>query len=127
MRERWGDAYDQARNTDADDLWASHVVDKGAAVRILELEGEVVAVGALVPDGTDAGRLVRISVDARHRRRGLATAIVRSLVGVARDRGMARVVVATDIPWSDAVALYQACGFEEQGRDDTDVHLALAL
>ncbi len=26
-----------------------------------------------------------------------------------------------------AVALYRACGFEEQGRDDTDVHLVLPL
>ena len=36
-------------------------------------------------------------------------------------------IVATDIPWIDAIALYEACGFVEHHRDDTDVHLSLML
>jgi len=126
MRERWGDAYDSAFNADADDLWASYVIERDAEVRVVELDGAVVAVGALVPDGAGAGRLARVAVDDRHRRQGLATMIVHGLLDAARTRGMATVRVLTDRPWTDAVALYLSCGFEQIGEDDVDIHLVRA-
>jgi len=126
MRERWGDAYDSTYNADADDLWASYVLERDAEVRVVELDGAVVAVGALVPDGPGTGRLVRVAVDGRHRRQGLASMIVRGLLEAARTRGMAAVRVSTDRPWTDAVALYRSCGFEQSGEDDIDIHLVRA-
>ena len=51
-------------------------------------------------------------VDAAHRRRGIASALLAELESVARDRGSNQVILLTESLRSDAVALYCANGFE---------------
>lgn len=51
-------------------------------------------------------------VDPEHRRRGVASALLASLENAARDRGCNQVILLTESVRSDAVALYQANGFE---------------
>jgi ribosomal protein S18 acetylase RimI-like enzyme len=126
MRERWGDAYDPVANPDLDDISASYV-DRGAEVVVVEMQGEIVATGMLQPDGDGRGRVVRVSVDQAHRRRGFGRAVVEELVRRARRRGMIEVVALTDTPWTSALALYRSCGFDEVGQDDADTHFALPL
>ena len=52
---------------------------------------------------------------------------VEELISRARQKGMVEVVVLADTPWTSAVALYQACGFDEVRRDRTDTHFAIRL
>lgn len=126
LRERWGDAYDPSANPDLDDISASYV-DAGVEVVVVEIASEIVATGMLRPEGDRRGRIVRVSVDQAHRRRGFGRQVVQELVRRARRRNMVEVVVLTDTPWASALALYRSCGFEDIGQDDTDSHLALPL
>lgn len=126
MRDRWGDAFDASYNADVADVWATYV-EHGADVVVLEDAGTVVATGVLVDLGDGVGRLLRMSVDRDHRRRGHASAVVAHLLDCARDRDMDRVVVLTDTPWPDAVAFYRSCGFAIEAVDDVDTWLGLAL
>ena len=111
MRERWGDAFDPAVNVDLDDIWAYYVLERRAEVVVCEEEGAIVATGALLPLDSDTSRLVRIAVIRQQRRKGIAAAIVKELQRRARQNEMKTLLVTTDLPWTDAVALYRACGF----------------
>lgn len=51
-------------------------------------------------------------VDAAHRRMGIASALLAELESVARERSCKQVILLTESVRSDAVALYQANGFE---------------
>lgn len=126
MRERWGDAYEPSANPDLDDIIATYL-DREADVVVTEVAGRIVATGMLVPLGHRRGQIVRMSVDARHRRQGLARGVVEELLRRALELGLVEVVVLTDTPWASARALYRACGFVETGHDDTDSHYSLSL
>ena len=126
LGERWGEAFDSARNPDLDDITSSYV-GRGADVVVVDVEDVIVAIGMLVPEGDDRGRILRMSVDHGHRRRGFGRLVVEELVARARRRGMIEVVVLTDTPWTSAVALYRSCSFDEIGRDDTDTSFVMRL
>jgi ribosomal protein S18 acetylase RimI-like enzyme len=53
-----------------------------------------------------------IAVDSRHRRKGLARALVDASLLHYRDRGFARLDVKTQSENPDSVLLYKRCGFE---------------
>jgi ribosomal protein S18 acetylase RimI-like enzyme len=126
MRERWGDAYDPSANPDLDDISASYI-NWGAEVVVVDIEGEIVATGTLLPERNRRGRIVRMSVDGAHRRTGFGRQVVEELVRRARRRGMFEVVVLTDTPWTSAIALYRSLGFDYVSQDDTDTRFALRL
>jgi GNAT superfamily N-acetyltransferase len=126
MRERWGDAYDPSVNPDLDNISASYV-ERGAEVVVIETGGEIVATGMLQHGRDDRGRIVRVSVDQAHRRKGFGRQVVNELVWRARRRGMLEVVVLTDTPWTSALALYRSCGFNDVAQDHTDTRFALPL
>ncbi|WP_426573580.1 GNAT family N-acetyltransferase [Aquihabitans sp. McL0605] len=126
MRERWGEAYDDSFNPDLDDIWATHVAH-GAEVVVADDGGRIVAVGMLLPEPEDRGRIRRVSVDRSHRRQGLGRAVVDELVARARDRAMVEVLVRADTPWTSALALYRSCGFTCVGADDTDTLFSLTV
>jgi GNAT superfamily N-acetyltransferase len=126
LRERWGDAFDPALNPDLDDFVANYV-DRGAEVIVVECDGGLVATGTLIPEPPAAGRIVRMSVSASHRRQGLGRRVVNELIGRARRRGMAELRVLTDTPWASAVALYRACGFTHLCDDGIDTHFVMNL
>ena len=109
MRERWGAAYDPAFNSDLDDIVGNYV-DHGADVVVIEIEGEVVATGMLLPDADGTGRIVRMAVGGERRRQGLGRLVVEELVRPGA-RSMSEVRVHTDAPWTSAVELYLSAGF----------------
>jgi ribosomal protein S18 acetylase RimI-like enzyme len=115
MRERWQDEFDAGANPDVDDVWATYV-EGGADVIVAEEEGVIVATGTLVSiDDTD-GRIVRVAVDRRCRRRGFARLVIGELLRRARLRSMRAVIVTTEPAWSDAADLYRSCGFRLVAR-----------
>jgi GNAT superfamily N-acetyltransferase len=126
MRERWGAQFDASANPDTDDIWLSYVT-RGAEIVVVEMGGNVIATGTLLPEIDGSGRILRMSVDRQHRRQGLARTIVAELVERSRRRGLDRVTVTTDTPWSEAVALYQSCGFDLVSQTDDASHFVLSL
>lgn len=149
LRERWGDRYDADANPDTDDLYASYIDpgpdDSGptgdermsnrfanSEVVVATVSGrgggdDVGGIAILVPEADGLGRIVRMSVARTHRRRGIARALIAELVARARSKGHHAVIVSTDTPWSDAVALYEDSGFVVTEADDADIDLWLDL
>jgi len=117
---------DQSLNPDLDDIRASYL-DRGALVVVADVGDELVGAGALFEEEPGVGRLVRMSVSGRHRRRGIGRALVAHLIDAARQRRFRRLLVETNDDWDDAIGLYRACGFREVARGDGSVHLALDL
>nr|WP_051072966.1 GNAT family N-acetyltransferase [Nocardiopsis valliformis] len=84
---------------------------------LAELDGEVVAGGALRPyrkdrvGQADTVEFKRIWTSARHRRRGLGRQIMTALEEAARDLGYTRVMLFTGPSQPEAVALYERIGY----------------
>ena len=126
MAERWGERFDPAANPDTADLWATYI-EPGGEIVVYEVGREVVATGTLIPEADGAGRIMRMSVDRRHRRKGFAKTVVGELIERAARRGLDPLRVLTDTPWSDAVELYRACGFTLVSQDEADSHFSMGL
>jgi ribosomal protein S18 acetylase RimI-like enzyme len=117
---------DETCNPDIDDI-AAHYLAAGQTFLIAEIAGALVGTGALIREGVQTGRVVRMSVAHDQRRRGIAQALMARLMDIARKRGFARLVLETNIDWDDAIGFYQRCGFREYARGDGLTHLALDL
>jgi polar amino acid transport system permease protein len=126
LQDRWGERFDADVNPDLDDFVANYL-DRGAEIVVVTTDGTIIATGMLAPDAGTAGRIMRMSVSAAHRRQGLARRVIEELIGRARRRQMSEVRVLADTPWTSAVQLYRACGFTEIASDGTDAHFVMQL
>jgi putative acetyltransferase len=79
----------------------------------LRVDGELLAVGALKQLSDDHAELKSMHTAARARGRGLGGAVLDHLVGMARDRGVARVSLETGSmdAFGPARSLYARAGF----------------
>ena len=127
MRDRWGDDYDEQRNSDVNDIQKTYVQERDAEVNVIEEGDEVVAVGMLIPLEDGTGQLVRMAVDRDHRGRGYGKTLVRHLVAAAKRKGMTKVLVKTDTPWTDAAGLYASCGFRKVDEAAGETHFEVEL
>ncbi len=117
---------DESLNPDIDDIMASYIVP-GHVFVVAEVRGNLVGTGALVVGREDVGRIRRVSVQRECRRKGIGSALVKHLVGIARRRGLKRLLVETNNDWHDAIGLYEHCGFLEYERGNISVYMALDL
>jgi ribosomal protein S18 acetylase RimI-like enzyme len=117
---------DESLNPDLTDIAATYLAP-GHRFVVACLAGELVGTGALRFLGEQVGELVRISVSPRHRRQGIAQAVVAHLIAQARQRGLARLLVETNHDWVAAVNLYRRFGFTEYERDAVDIYMRLDL
>lgn len=133
LRQRWGPSFDPSCNPDLDNLWTNYVAPGGQIV-VTESNDDIIATGILCLEPTPPfvaaltdeqiiPRLRRISVSQNHQRQGLGRLIVEELVSRAFALGFRSVLVSTDTPWTDAVALYQSCGFATVNIDAEETHL----
>ncbi len=121
--EHWG-WLDPTANPDLDDIATSYV----DAVFLVGYEGErLVATGALLPEGEQAGRIVRMSVDGRERRKGYGRVLLHALLEKARELGYTQVVLETTATWADAIQFYKANGFRRTHEADGDVYFICVL
>ncbi|KAI9334509.1 acyl-CoA N-acyltransferase [Zopfochytrium polystomum] len=72
-------------------------------------------------------RIVRMSVAAEHRGRGIGGQMLARLLEEARWRGYTRVVLETTKTWSDAARFYEGRGFRVVGEDEHDRHFSMDL
>ncbi len=92
-----------------------------AEVLVAELDGEVVGVAAyqlidLLERPDPLCRITALVVDDRHRRRGVAYALLDTIEESARYLGCSRLEVTTRLDRADALAFYRAAGFDERPR-----------
>jgi GNAT superfamily N-acetyltransferase len=98
---------------------------------VVEMEGELVGTGTLVPGVDGAAELKRLAVRSDHRRCGVGRAIVDRLSATAVGWGHGRIVLETSDDWVEAVEFYRGCGFvlthREAGRFGLETWFELEL
>lgn len=103
----------------AGDTWVSDLLAKPHFIAVAAFEaGEVVGgLTAYVLDKFERERreiyIYDLAVAARHRRRGIATALIEALRGLARQRGAYVIFVQADLADVPAIALYETLGIKE--------------
>ena len=82
---------------------------------VCELDGKVVAYGGMLV-AVDEGQITNIAVHPDYRRRGLAGAVLNSLMRYAKSCHADSVTLEVRASNSAAIALYKKAGFAEVGR-----------
>ncbi len=113
-------------NPDLDDISGSYLAKNHLFV-VIEFQEKIIGTGGLIFEGQGVGRIVRVSVSAQFRRRGIASQIVNHLVQQARRAQLEKVLVETNLDWDEAISLYQNLGFSEYCRDLEAIHYKLLL
>ena len=89
----------------------------GSALLVGELDGAVVAMGALVPVDGDVCELRRMRVEPAYQRRGYGRAMLTALENLADRYGYRRALLLTGPAQHPAVDLYLSAGYVECGRE----------
>lgn len=87
----------------------------GGALAVAERDGVCLGYTLCTVDRGSAV-LGRLCVDARHRRRGMGTALLRAAVARSREMGADHMTLSTQSGNTGALALYRAEGFRLTGR-----------
>ncbi len=98
-----------------EETFASLLDRPNTDVLVATLEETVVGYAVLTALAGDA-ELANLAVDPGHRRRGIASALLRGCLGILRDRGERWVFLAVRASNDGASRLYEAFGFDEIGR-----------
>ena len=123
LNELFAEAFDEPatyRAAPPDDAWLSRLLASPTFVALLALdEGRVVGgLAAYALDKFEQARrevyIYDLAVAATHRRRGIATALIERLKGLARDLGAWVIFVQADYVDPPAVALYEKLGAREE-------------
>jgi putative acetyltransferase len=96
---------------------------EGVAFFVARVEGEAAACGGVQLFGAEYGELKRMYVRLPFRGLGLGKRLVDCLAAYARERGVGLLRLETGIYQSEAIGLYEACGFRRRApfapyRDD---------
>src|SRR6185312_11977579 len=83
----------------------------GAYEIVATIDGAIVGVSALSARADGVGWVSKVFVDAGHRRRGAAKALMRAVVDEAKRRGHRRLGLQTRTIFTEAIALYEASGW----------------
>lgn len=119
----WG-TLDPARNPDLNDIARSYAE---AVFLVARSDGRVVATGALVPRAEGEAEIVRMSVAAGLRRRGIGRLILTRLIAAARQAGIRRVILETTADWKEVVDFYLQAGFRITHSQDGDVYFTIDI
>jgi GNAT superfamily N-acetyltransferase len=123
LEEHWG-YLDPTKNPDLDDI-ASTYAD--GLFLVAHCGDELVGTGALTREADGTAHIVRMSVAAHARRRGIGTLILCHLCEQARALGHRQILVETTSTWNGAIAFYERHGFQAIGSYDGDTYFVLDL
>ena len=87
----------------------------GADVLVATLNDGIVGYAVLAARVGDT-ELANLAVDPGHRRRGIASALLRGCVDMVRDRGERWILLAARVSNEAAAGMYEKFGFREIGR-----------
>lgn len=124
MAEHWG-VLDPDKNPDLNDIRTTYA---NATFLVAWQAGKIVGTGALVPRPDDlTGEIVRMSVAAFMRRRGIGAKILAALCEQAKSAGYRHVMLETTETWDEVIAFYKQLGFRVTHRADGDIYFILDL
>lgn len=123
LAEHWGQL-DPRRNLDLDDIGSAYA---DAFFMVAVQQDRVIGTGALIPKADTTAEIVRMSVAADMRRRGVASAILHALYSQAHTLGVHQLVLETTETWQDVISFYEHLGFKETHRLNGDVYFKLDL
>jgi DNA-binding MarR family transcriptional regulator/GNAT superfamily N-acetyltransferase len=87
---------------------------------VARLEGRAVACGALKRVDTDTGEIKRLWTDPSSRGLGVGRKVLRTLEGLAREAGFARVRLDSNAALTEAIGLYAKAGYAAVERFNDD-------
>ncbi|XP_038601656.1 probable N-acetyltransferase CML1 [Tachyglossus aculeatus] len=121
LKKPWGDYVENALRTDLKDIRGSYLEADGCGFWVAESAGRVVGLVAARPVPDPSGgkqiELLRMSLGKDHRGRGIAQALVRTVLQFARDQGCDTVLLSTTCVQYAAHRLYQAMGFRKMSEE----------
>ncbi|MFC2065389.1 GNAT family N-acetyltransferase, partial [Chloroflexota bacterium] len=123
LEEHWG-SLDPSRNPDLEDIRSSY---SNGLFLVAILDEEVIGTGAILPRDNNTAEIVRMSVAARKRRKGIGNMILKKLCDHARSICCGQVVLETTDSWLEVIAFYERYGFQISHHQDGDVYFALDL
>ncbi len=123
LAEHWGEL-DLSLNPDLNDIAASF---SAGFFLTAWLDGELIGTGGLLPAGPETAQIVRMSVTAPLRRRGIARRILAALLVAARQAGYKRVILETTETWDEVIRFYLSCGFRVTHHQDGDVYFEMII
>lgn len=121
--EHWG-CLDASKNPDLADIQTHY---GQATFLIAWLDDRIVGTGALVPRSAEVAEIVRMSVAADMRRRGIGRAILQQLCASARQQGFGGLILETTAAWQEVIEFYQSFGFSITHFQADDVYFSLDL
>ena len=97
----------------------THILDKGGAILMAELDGVAVGTVGLVP-GHHAGMLELIKMSARSdvQGKGIGRALMDAAIAKSREMGATQIWLETNTVLDAALALYRRSGFRELSGDE---------
>lgn len=123
LKEHWG-VLDPSKNPDLNNIAQTYA----NATFLVAWEGDrVIGTGALVPRENSTAEIVRMSVAADQRRKGVGRQILQRLCEQAKHAGFKRIVLETTETWAEVIEFYQRFGFQITHYIDGDVYFALDL
>jgi len=125
LKQRWG-FLKASLNPDLNNIVESYT-KQGNSFLVGRLGNTIICTGALISEGTNTGRIVRMSVVKEFRKKGLGTLMLQHLVEIAKEKKYQKLVLETTKSWADAIAFYKKFGFEVYEITDQDIHLSMRL
>lgn len=122
LHEHWGDAFDPSQNPDLDDIATSY---QGGRFLVARAKGRLVGTGAFLPEREGVARILRMSVAADLRHRGIGGQLLKALCKEAKKRGFPKIVLETTSTWHGAIAFYRDFGFDVVNVSGEDTHFVL--
>ena len=97
----------------------THILDKGGAILIADLEGVAVGTVGLVPGhGDGVLELIKMSARSDVKGQGIGRALMNAAIDKARAMGATRIWLETNTKLEAALALYRKSGFRELSGDE---------
>lgn len=91
-------------------------LERGARLQVVECDGEVVAFALWSPLAVDERELLNLVVDSGQRGQGVGRALLEESLAMLAAEGVRRVLLEVRAGNTAARALYDRCGFNEDGR-----------
>lgn len=123
LAEHWG-MIDAGKNPDLNEIGLTYA---NAIFLVAWHEGMIIGTGALIPRSNNIAEIVRMSVAANMRRKGVGGRILQRLCEQARSSGYQRIVLETTETWREVVEFYKRFGFQITHYLNGDVYFALDL